>query len=116
MLGAMLQNSIFNIYSDRGCISFITASMIIIVHGSILTPSSNNWAATIGCNGGDPPAYLQFLRFLLLLPCSVLLTKNPQKVSKDESRAIFKQKQQSCQKKTLSSENILYLMVVLKQF
>jgi hypothetical protein len=66
--------------------------MIIIVHGSILTPSSNNWAATIGCNGGDPPAYLQFLRFLLLLPCSVLLTKNPQKVSK------------------------VYLMVVLKQF
>jgi hypothetical protein len=64
--------------------------MIIIVNGSILTPSSNNWAASVGCNGGDPPAYLQFLRFLLLLP---LLTKNPQKVSKDESRAIFKQKQ-----------------------
>jgi hypothetical protein len=87
--------------------------MIIVVHGSILTPSSNNWVATVGCNGGDPPAYLQFLRFLLpaaaccclllpaaaccclllpaaaccclllLLPCSVLLTKNPQKVSKD---------------------------------
>jgi hypothetical protein len=52
--------------------------MIIIVHGSILTPFSNNWAAFVGCNGGDPPAYLQFLRFLLLLPCSVLLTKNPQ--------------------------------------
>jgi hypothetical protein len=72
--------------------------MIIIVHGSILTPSSNNWAATIGCNGGDPPAYLQFLRFMLLLPCSVLLTKNPQKVSNVESCAIFEQKHQSCLK------------------
>jgi hypothetical protein len=42
--------------------------------------------------------------------------QNPKKVSKDESSAIFEQKQQSCQKKTLSSENILYLMLVLKQF
>jgi hypothetical protein len=72
--------------------------MIIIVHGLILTPSSNNWAASVGCNGGDPPVYLQFLRFLLLLPCSVLLTKNPQKVSKDERSAIFEQKHQSCLK------------------
>jgi hypothetical protein len=74
-------------------------SMIIIVHGSILTPSSNNWAAIVGSNGGDLPVYIQFLRTLLLLP-RLNAEKKLTKVSRDESSVIFKQKQQSCQKKT----------------
>jgi hypothetical protein len=70
-------------------------TMIIIVHGSILAPSSNNWAAIVGCNGGDPPAYIQFLRTLLLQ----LRLNAEKKLAKMRAAPFFKQKQHSCQKK-----------------
>jgi hypothetical protein len=79
--------------------------MIIIVHGSILAPSSNNWAAIVGCNGGDPPAYIQFLQTLLLQP----RLNAEKKLAKMRAAPFFKQKQQSCQKKRfhLSISSIL---------
>jgi hypothetical protein len=76
--------------------------MIIIGHGSILTPSSNNWAAIFGCNGRDPPAYIQFLRTLLLLPWLNAEKKVTKILCKDESSAILKQKPQSHREYPLS--------------
>jgi hypothetical protein len=53
-----------------------------------------------------PRAYIQFLRTLLLQP----------RLNAEKKLAIFLTKAAELPEKTLSSENILYLMVVLKQF